>query len=61
MTKIIYSDRVAIIDYASKTAFTIESAPLARLEEKIFRLLFRYLRRDGQDERSVRDRRKKFQ
>lgn len=56
MTKIIYADRVAVIDYASKTAFTIESAPFARLEEKIFRLMFRYLRRDGQDERSVRER-----
>lgn len=56
VTKIIYADRVAIIDYASKTAFTIESAPLARLEEKIFRMMFRYLRRDGQDETSVRER-----
>lgn len=56
VTKIIYCDRVAVIDYASETAFTIESAAFARLEEKIFRLMFRYLRRDGQDENSVRER-----
>lgn len=59
VTKIIYGDRVAVIDYASETAFTIESAAFARLEEKIFRLLFRYLRRDGQDENSVRERKGK--
>lgn len=31
---IIYADRVAVIDYASQTAFTVESAPFARLEER---------------------------
>ena len=43
ITKIIYADRVSIIDYESETAFTIESERYARYEEKIFRLLFRLL------------------
>ncbi len=43
ITKIIYADRVSIIDYESETAFTVQSERYARYEEKLFRLLSRLL------------------
>ena len=40
---IIYGDKVAVLDFNSDTALTIENPKLARFQEKIFKLLFRKL------------------
>lgn len=44
ITKIIYGNKVAVIDYESQIAWTIESERFARYEEKIFRLLHTLLK-----------------
>ncbi len=41
---VIYGNKVAITDFNSETTITIENPTIARFQEKIFRLLFRYLR-----------------
>lgn len=43
ISKLIYGDRVAIVDHDSREAFVIESPRFAEFEKKIFRLLFEYL------------------
>ncbi len=45
ITKIIYADRVAIIDYNSFECFIIESPIFAHFERKIFMLLFQFLKK----------------
>lgn len=45
VSKIIYGNKVAIIDYNSETSFIVENEKFARFEEKIFKLLFKYLRK----------------
>lgn len=42
--KIIYGNKVAIIDYNTHTSFIIENKKFAEFEKKVFLLLFRYLR-----------------
>jgi hypothetical protein len=44
ITKIIYANKVAIIDYNSQENFIIESQIFANFERKIFKLLFKFLR-----------------
>jgi len=43
--KIIYGNKVAIIDYNTSTSFIIENKKFADFEKKIFLLLYRYLRK----------------
>lgn len=43
ISKVIYQDRVTVIDYLSETGFTIQSARYAKYEEKVFKLLFKLL------------------
>lgn len=43
VAKMIYSDKVAIIDYNTFTSFIIENRILAKFEEKIFKTLFKFL------------------
>lgn len=45
ISKLIYADRVAIVDHDSKEAFVIESPRFVEFEKKIFKLLFRFLER----------------
>lgn len=45
ITKIIYADRVAIIDYNTFECFIIESPIFANFERKIFMLLFKFLKK----------------
>lgn len=45
ISKIIYGNKVAIIDYDTQTSFIIENKKLADFEKKIFKLLFKYLRK----------------
>lgn len=45
ISKIIYKNKVAIIDYNTMTSFVVEDAKFARFEAKLFRLLFRYLKK----------------
>jgi len=45
ITKIIYSNKVSIIDYDAQIGWTIESERFARYEEKIFRLLHSLLKK----------------
>ncbi len=44
ISKVIYKDKVAIIDYNTKTSFIIEDEKFAKFEAKIFKLLFKFLR-----------------
>lgn len=44
ITKIIYANKVAIIDYNTRESFVIESSIFANFERKIFTLLFRFLK-----------------
>jgi len=46
ITKVIYGNKVAILDYNSDTSFVIENQKFADFEKKIFKLLFKYLRRN---------------
>lgn len=45
ITKVIYGNKVAILDYNSNTHFIIENQKFADFEKKIFKLLFKYLRK----------------
>ncbi len=45
ITKIIYGNKVAVIDYESQIGWTIESERFARYEEKIFRMLHSLLKK----------------
>ncbi len=45
ISKIIYKNKVAIIDYNTQTSFVIEDEKFAKFEEKIFKLLFKFLRK----------------
>jgi len=45
VTKIIYANKVAIIDYHTFESFVIESEAFAGFEKKLFALLFRFLRK----------------
>lgn len=47
VSKAIYGNKISFTDWDSMTGFTIESEKLARFEEKIFKLLFKYLRSEG--------------
>ena len=40
---VIYGDKTAYIDYDSKTSFIVESAKIAKFQEKLFRLLYKKL------------------
>lgn len=40
---VIYGDKTAYIDYSSQTSFIVESAKIARFQEKLFRLLYKKL------------------
>jgi hypothetical protein len=44
ITKIIYANKVAIIDYDTQTGWVIENERFARYEEKIFQLLAKFIR-----------------
>lgn len=44
VSKMIYGDKLAIIDYNTEMALIIENPLLARFEEKIFRFLFKFLK-----------------
>lgn len=46
ISKIIYANKVAVIDYESETSFIIENKKFADFEKKIFKLLFKYLRKN---------------
>ena len=45
ITKIIYANKVAIIDYNSEESFIIESYIFANFEKKLFKLLFNFLKK----------------
>jgi len=45
ITKVIYGNKVAIFDYNSETSFVIENKKFADFEKKIFKLLFKYLKK----------------
>ena len=47
ISKIIYGNKVAIIDYSTETSFIIENKKFADFEKKIFKLLFKYLRKNS--------------
>lgn len=44
--KIIYGNKVAIIDYNTSMSFIIENKKFAEFEKKVFQLLFRFLRKN---------------
>lgn len=44
VTKLIYSNKVAIIDHNTHTSFIVENQKFANFEKKIFKLLFKYLK-----------------
>ncbi|NRH20688.1 hypothetical protein HOO68_01445 [Candidatus Gracilibacteria bacterium] len=48
ITKLIYGDKVAIIDYNSLSGWIIESARFAEYEKKIFLMLYKLLKKSGQ-------------
>ncbi len=43
IVKIIYGNKVAIVDYNTETSFIVENRKFAEFEKKIFKLLFRFL------------------
>ena len=45
VSKMIYANKIAVIDYNTDTSFIIENQKLATFEKKIFKLLFKYLRK----------------
>ncbi len=47
ISKMIYANKVAIIDYNTDTSFIIENKKFADFEKKIFKLLFKHLRERG--------------
>jgi hypothetical protein len=46
ITKLIYANKVAILDHSTKTSFIIENQKFADFEKKIFKLLFKHLWKD---------------
>jgi hypothetical protein len=44
ISKIIYADKVAVIDYDTQTGWVIENEHFARYEEKLFRLMAKLLK-----------------
>ena len=44
ITKLIYADKVGVIDFNSETVLIIQNAVFARFEEKLFKFLFRFLK-----------------
>ena len=46
ITKIIYADKVAVLDHESHMGWVVENERFARYEEKIFRLLMRLLKKN---------------
>ena len=44
ISKIIYKNKVAIIDYNTMTSFVIEDLKFAKFEAKLFKLLFKFLK-----------------
>ncbi|MDD2487797.1 MAG: helix-turn-helix domain-containing protein [Candidatus Gracilibacteria bacterium] len=49
VAKMIYANKVAIIDYNTYTSFIIENMILAKFEEKIFKTLFKFLKNMEED------------
>lgn len=47
ISKMIYRNKIAVIDYNTSTSFIIENQKLADFEKKIFKLLFTYLRKEN--------------
>lgn len=45
ITKVVYGTKVAVIDYNSHTGWIIDNPQFAQYEEKLFRLLFRLLKK----------------
>ncbi|MDD5213720.1 MAG: helix-turn-helix domain-containing protein [Candidatus Gracilibacteria bacterium] len=45
VSKIIYKNKVAIVDYNSLTGFIIENQLFAKFEEKLFKLLFKLMKK----------------
>ncbi|EKE26234.1 MAG: hypothetical protein ACD_4C00363G0001 [uncultured bacterium (gcode 4)] len=45
VAKMIYANKVAIIDYNTLTSFIIENKILASFEEKIFKTLYKFLKK----------------
>lgn len=45
ISKIIYANKVAVVDYNTDTSFIIENQKFADFEKKIFKLLFKYLQK----------------
>jgi len=45
ISKVIYNDKVWIIDYNNKISFIIEDSKLATFEKKLFRLMFKFLKK----------------
>lgn len=54
VSKMIYGDKVAIIDYNTEMVLVIENPMLARFEEKIFKFLFRFLKEYHRENESSR-------
>lgn len=44
IVKIIYADKIAIIDYNSFTSFIVQNKILAKFEEKLFRIIYKFLK-----------------
>jgi len=44
ITKIIYANKVAIIDYNTNESFIIESEIFAVFEKKLFKMLFKFIK-----------------
>ena len=51
ITKIIYANKVAIIDYDTQIGWVIENERFARYEEKIFQLLAKFIRKKENPDR----------
>jgi len=49
ISKMIYGDKIAIIDYNTETVLIVENPMLARFEEKIFKFLFKFLKEYHRD------------
>lgn len=45
ISKMIYANKVAVVDYNTHTSFIIENKKFADFEKKIFKLLFKHLRK----------------
>lgn len=45
VTRVIYANKVWVIDHANKVSFIIENWKLANFERKLFKLLFRFLKK----------------